>query len=160
MTFLSNPQLTYFYNCQLLILAENGTWDSCYCPKKACKFRVYKFWPVRFLIIKVLPINNRFLFFYLILIINWIIRTIVLLYYFTYRWTVSYWIGTDYNYSEVADAIKDTVAKYSAMPKNDVESCRRKADALSKKALWSEFIEYYYEAYDIALRKAQNRMNK
>ena len=67
---------------------------------------------------------------------------------------------TDYNYSEVADAIKDTVAKYSAMPKNDVESCRRKADALSKKALWSEFIEYYYEAYDIALRKAQNRMNK
>ena len=67
---------------------------------------------------------------------------------------------TDYNYSEVADVIKDTVAKYSAMPKNDVESCRRKADALSKKALWSEFIEYYYEAYDIALRKAQNRMNK
>lgn len=67
---------------------------------------------------------------------------------------------TDYNYSEVADAIKDTVAKYSAMPKNDVESCRRKADALSKKALWSEFIEYYYEAYDIALRKVQNRMNK
>ena len=67
---------------------------------------------------------------------------------------------TDYNYSEVADAIKDTVAKYSAMPKNDVENCRRKADALSKKALWSEFIEYYYEAYDIALRKAQNRMNK
>lgn len=67
---------------------------------------------------------------------------------------------TDYNYSEVADSIKDTVAKYSAMPKNDVESCRRKADALSKKALWSEFIEYYYEAYDIALRKAQNRMNK
>lgn len=67
---------------------------------------------------------------------------------------------TDYNYSEVADAIKDTVAKYSAMPKNDVESCRRKADALSKKALWSEFIEYYYEAYDIASRKAQNRMNK
>ena len=67
---------------------------------------------------------------------------------------------TDYNYSEVADAIKDTVAKYSAMPKNDVESCRRKADALSKKALWIEFIEYYYEAYDIALRKAQNRMNK
>ena len=67
---------------------------------------------------------------------------------------------TDYNYSEVADAIKDTVAKYSAMPKKDVESCRRKADALSKKALWSEFIEYYYEAYDIALRKAQIRMNK
>ena len=64
---------------------------------------------------------------------------------------------TDYNYSEVADAIKDTVAKYSAMPKNDVESCRRKADALSKKALWSEFIEYYYEAYDIALSKAIER---
>ncbi len=64
---------------------------------------------------------------------------------------------TDYNYSEVADAIKDTVARFSAMSAKQVDACRKQAVALSKKALWSEFIQYYYEAYDIALRKAEAR---
>ena len=64
---------------------------------------------------------------------------------------------TDYNYSEVADAIKDTVAQFSTMSQKQVDACRKKADALSKKALWSEFIQYYHEAYDIALRKAEER---
>ena len=64
---------------------------------------------------------------------------------------------TDYNYSEVADAIKDAVAQFSSMSQKQVDSCRKKAEALSKKALWSEFIKYYDEAYDIALRKAEAR---
>ena len=64
---------------------------------------------------------------------------------------------TDYNYSEVADAIKDTVAEFSAMTQKQVDECRKKAELLSKKALWSEFIKYYDEAYDIALRKAEDR---
>ena len=64
---------------------------------------------------------------------------------------------TDYNYSEVADCIKDTVAEFSCMTKKQVEACRKQAEALSKKALWSEFIGYYEEAYDIALRKAEAR---
>ena len=67
---------------------------------------------------------------------------------------------TDYNYSEVADAIKDAVADFSAMSQKEVGECRKKADVLSKKALWSKFIEYYYEAYDIALRKAAERIKK
>jgi len=67
---------------------------------------------------------------------------------------------TDYNYSEVADAIKDTVAKFSGMSQKQVDECRKHADALSKKALWSEFIKYYYEAYDIALKKADARMKE
>ena len=67
---------------------------------------------------------------------------------------------TDYNYSEVADSIKDTVAAFSAKTPKEVEACRKKADALSKKALWSEFIKYYHEAYDIALRKAEERIKK
>ena len=67
---------------------------------------------------------------------------------------------TDYNYSEVADIIKDTVAEFSAMTRKEVDTCRKNADALSKKALWSEFIKYYYEAYDIALSKAEERKNK
>ncbi len=64
---------------------------------------------------------------------------------------------TDYNYSEVADAIKDAVADFSAMTQKQVDDCRKKAEALSKKALWSHFIEYYHEAYDIALAKAEAR---
>jgi len=65
---------------------------------------------------------------------------------------------TDYNYSEVADVIKDTVAAFSRMDKSAIDKCRKHADELSKKALWSEFIAYYYEAYDIALRKAKERV--
>ena len=65
---------------------------------------------------------------------------------------------TDYNYSEVADIIKDTVSYYSSLDTKQVDACRKHADALSKKALWSQFIKYYYQAYDIALRKATERM--
>ncbi len=64
---------------------------------------------------------------------------------------------TDYNYSEVADIIKDTVAKYSNMSDDEVKKARQNADKLSKKALWSQFIKYYYDAYDFALRKAEER---
>ena len=67
---------------------------------------------------------------------------------------------TDYNYSEVADAIKDTVSEFSAMDKKDVAKARANADKLSKKALWSQFITYYLEAYDFALRKASQRVDK
>ena len=65
---------------------------------------------------------------------------------------------TDYNYSEVADIIKDTVAYYSGLSQKEVDACRKCAEQLSKKALWSEFICYYDEAYDIALRKAAERL--
>ena len=65
---------------------------------------------------------------------------------------------TDYNYSEVADFIKDTVAHYSCLTQKQVDACRKKAGELSKKALWSEFIKYYDEAYDIALRNAAKRL--
>ena len=66
---------------------------------------------------------------------------------------------TDYNYSEVADVIKDTVADFSTMSQKQVDACRKAAGDLSKKALWSQFITYYHEAYDIALRKAAARTN-
>ena len=64
---------------------------------------------------------------------------------------------TDYNYSEVADNLKDTIVEYASFTPKQVETARKKADALSKKALWSEFIQYYNKAYHIALEKAENR---
>lgn len=67
---------------------------------------------------------------------------------------------TDYNYSEVADVIKDTVTEFSNMPEEQVKRCRKNAEKLSKKALWNEFIKYYYDAYDIALRNASKRNDK
>ena len=67
---------------------------------------------------------------------------------------------TDYNYSEVADTIKDTVAQFSNFTKKQVDEARRNAGAIAKKALWSEFIKYYYEAYDKALSKAIERKNQ
>lgn len=65
---------------------------------------------------------------------------------------------TDYNYSEVADNIKETVADFSNFTDSQVKKARANADALSKKALWSEFIKYYFEAYAIALEKAERRV--
>lgn len=67
---------------------------------------------------------------------------------------------TDYNYSEVADTIKDTVAEYSNYNSTQVKKARANAESLSKKALWDKFIKYYFEAYSIALEKADNRINK
>lgn len=64
---------------------------------------------------------------------------------------------TDYNYSEVADIIKDTVAEFSALSTKERDAIRKKASQLSKKALWNEFIKYYYQAYNIALQKANSR---
>ena len=59
---------------------------------------------------------------------------------------------TDYNYSEVADVIKDTVSEFSSLTELQVKKARAAADKLSKKALWSEFIKYYWQAYDFALK--------
>ena len=67
---------------------------------------------------------------------------------------------TDYNYSEVADAIKDTVSEFSSFDKATVSKARTNAGKLSKKALWTHFITYYYQAYDFALRKASDRMKE
>ena len=39
---------------------------------------------------------------------------------------------TDYNYSEVADNIKDTVAEFSNMTPKEVEACRKQAGSLSQ----------------------------
>ena len=67
---------------------------------------------------------------------------------------------TDYNYSEVADKIKDTVAEFSNLSVSDINKSRANAEKLSRKALWSNFIKYYYQAYDYALRKVGERASE
>lgn len=65
---------------------------------------------------------------------------------------------TDYNYSEVADKIKDDVVEFSTYSSDDIKNVRGCASKLSEKALWKHFIQYYYKAYDFALRKATERI--
>lgn len=65
---------------------------------------------------------------------------------------------TDYNYSEVADKIKDDVVEFSTYSSDDIKNVRGCASKLSEKALWKHFIQYYYKAYDFALRRATERI--
>ena len=64
---------------------------------------------------------------------------------------------SDYNYSEVADVIRDTIVEFSAKSDTEVKKIRKNAASVAEKALWKHFIRYYYEAYDIALCNAQKR---
>ena len=64
---------------------------------------------------------------------------------------------TDTNYNEVADDISQTIVRYSSFDAKQTAAARKAAETISKKALWSHFIKYYYEAYDIALCKAAER---
>lgn len=67
---------------------------------------------------------------------------------------------SDYNFDEVADAIRNTVISYSNKTDKEKQNIRKKAGALAKKALWSEFITYYYMAYQEAWTHAQMRQGK
>ena len=64
---------------------------------------------------------------------------------------------SDYNYSEVADGIKDTISAFSVKSEAEVKSIRKKAALVAEQALWKHFIKYYYKAYDVALRNAKKR---
>lgn len=67
---------------------------------------------------------------------------------------------SDYNYFEVVEGIRSAIILYSSLSKSEIESMRENAAGIAKQALWSNFIEYYYEAYNIALRKAHERNKK
>ena len=46
------------------------------------------------------------------------------------------------------------------MDKKTIDKVRQSAAKLAEKALWKNFITYYYDAYDFALRKAKERIIK
>ena len=63
----------------------------------------------------------------------------------------------DYNTLEVAEQLSTTITRYAAFDKKTIEKARRNAAKLAEKALWKNFIKYYFDAYDIALRNAKER---
>ena len=67
---------------------------------------------------------------------------------------------SDYNYSEVADGIKDTIISFASKTEQDIKLIRKHAVQVAEQALWKHFIQYYYKAYDIALHKSFERLKK
>lgn len=65
---------------------------------------------------------------------------------------------TDYNFDEVSNTIKDTILKFSKFDTKQVNAARKAAEKIAEKALWKHFITYYYEAYDKALAKRNERI--
>lgn len=67
---------------------------------------------------------------------------------------------TDNNFVEVAENIKETILQFVTLDKRTVTRLRKDAAAIADKALWSEFIKNYYEAYDVALKKRDERLKE
>lgn len=65
---------------------------------------------------------------------------------------------SDYNFDEVSNTIRDTILHFSQMDKKQVNAARKNAEKVAEKALWKHFIKYYYEAYDKALLKRDERL--
>lgn len=65
---------------------------------------------------------------------------------------------TDYNQDEVAEQISQTIQEFAAMNTTARNKARKAAAQVAEQAEWKHFISYYYKAYDIALRKAEDRL--
>jgi glycosyltransferase involved in cell wall biosynthesis len=63
----------------------------------------------------------------------------------------------DYNAQDVAEQLSAIITRYAAFDKKAIDKARRNAANLAERALWKNFIQYYYDAYDIALRNAKKR---
>ncbi len=67
---------------------------------------------------------------------------------------------TDYNFQDVAANICNEITAFAALPDAEVRKIRKKAERIASKALWKNFIKYYYQAYDFALERAEMRNKK
>ena len=67
---------------------------------------------------------------------------------------------TDSNYDEVADNLAQTVTELSNKSVKEKEIINKAAAKVACEAQWKNFIQYYSQAYDTALKKAEERNNK
>lgn len=65
---------------------------------------------------------------------------------------------TDHNQSDAARSIAEIMAGYAALSQEDRKIISQKAQHFSRKAHWSEFIESYHQAYDVALKNKVNNL--
>ena len=66
----------------------------------------------------------------------------------------------DSNFDEVAEHIANDLLRFDRLSKEDKARARKEAGAVAKRADWKHFFQYYRKAYDIALRKAKNRIDE
>ena len=64
----------------------------------------------------------------------------------------------DSNFNAVAEQIADSLLRYDRLCGEDKARARKEAEAVAKKADWKHFFKYYRQAYDIALKKRDNRI--
>ena len=66
----------------------------------------------------------------------------------------------DTNGAEVSAEIADVITYYSKLSAGELKKIGEKAAEISHSVAWSELIKYYYEAYDIALKEIEGRLDK
>ncbi|MFN8209027.1 MAG: alpha-glucan family phosphorylase [Bacteroidales bacterium] len=64
---------------------------------------------------------------------------------------------TDTNEAEVVSAMSEAVLKISQLPADEFAKAMERSREISHMALWGNFIQYYKDAYKIALTKAEDR---
>lgn len=64
---------------------------------------------------------------------------------------------TDENDQEVIRQVAETLKKYASIDNQERNAIKENAFQVSKIALWSKLVEYYYKAYNIALKKVEDR---
>ena len=64
---------------------------------------------------------------------------------------------SDYNYNDVVCYTARAIRSFAKLDAKEVAKARKAAGEIARKALWKNFITYYYDAYDVALRNAKKR---
>lgn len=65
---------------------------------------------------------------------------------------------SDYNGYEVAIRIAEMIYQFSRCSEDEVKTIRKNASKIAEKALWKHFIQYYDQAYNIALTNKAKRL--
>ncbi|MCK4853315.1 MAG: alpha-glucan family phosphorylase, partial [Bacteroidales bacterium] len=65
----------------------------------------------------------------------------------------------DDNYTETVDGIAEAILTTAGLEQAAYEKARKEAWDISRIALWENLVEYYWQAYGIALDKARRRTN-
>ena len=66
----------------------------------------------------------------------------------------------DSNFDDVAEQIADALLRYDRLTGEEKEHARKAAEAVAKKADWKHFFKYYRQAYEIAIKNANKRIDE
>ena len=64
---------------------------------------------------------------------------------------------TDDNEAKVVNEIRQFMAMFVNLSENEINEARAKAHEISRIAMWDSLVQYYFKAYEMALRKSSDR---